>query len=80
MEWISCLDRMPQNAAMVLGWVRKAGMCKVVVRSRIDYSDSRELYHWIGDEVEGDEETHTEHLPDDAISHWAHLPNPPGAD
>lgn len=80
MDWISCLDRMPQNAAMVLGWVRKAQMCKVVVRSRIDYSDPRELHQWIGDEVEGDEGTLTEQLPDDAISHWAHLPNPPGAD
>lgn len=80
MDWIACSDRMPQNAAMVLGWVRKAQMCKVVVRSRIDYSSAEPRYQWIGDEVEGDEGTLTERLPDDAISHWAHLPNPPGAE
>lgn len=79
MDWISCLHEMPQNAVMVLGWVQKAQMCKVVVRSRIDYR-APERYQWIGDEVEGDEGTITEHLPDDAISHWAHLPNAPGAE
>ncbi len=77
MTWISCLDRMPQTAVMVLGWVHHHGVCKVVVRSRIDYNSAEPRYHWIGDEVEGDDGTLTEYLPDDAVSHWAHLPGDP---
>jgi hypothetical protein len=80
MTWISCLDEMPQNAVMVLGWVRKHQVCKVVVRSRLNYGASEPRYEWIGDEVDGDEGTLAERLPDEAVSHWCHLPNAPGTE
>jgi hypothetical protein len=78
MEWISCLDRLPQTSVMVLGWVAKAQMCKVVVLRFESWPKAHKDEEWVGDEVEGEEGTLTEYLPLDRISHWAHLPNPPG--
>ena len=72
MEWISCLDRLPQTSVAVLGWDRIAQACKVVV---LRFGEEE----WISDEVESDDGLVSERLPLAAISHWAHLPDAPGA-